>query len=149
MSNVFSYDGQYFRIVVLDVAAAERPDEVKYASWCSDAFRELKDTPQQTCSRFVAGSPFASRADALRHAQEWIKSHWDKKVRRAQPGPGKRELVYTVSLFRGDIPTDHVFPEFSDARLFAESAKKEVGITKVGITNNESPEYLIVWEKEK
>jgi hypothetical protein len=109
----------------------------------------LTDAPQQVCSRFVVGAPFASHADALRHAQEWVKSNWDKKARRVQPAGGKRELVYTVSLFRGDTSTDHVFPEFSDARLFAESAKKEVAITKIGITNNESPEYLIVWEKAK
>ncbi len=56
-------------------------------------------------------------------------------------------VMYTVWLFKGDSSFGFEFEQFSDAKTFAESAEKSVEITKVGITNNESPQYLTIWEK--
>ncbi len=39
------------------------------------------------------------------------------------------------------------FAEFADAKAFAKAAEKSVSITRVGITNNESPQYLTLWDK--
>jgi hypothetical protein len=150
MSHVFHYDGHYFRIQIAEVVGADKPDATEYASWCSDAFRELKEAPSKACSRFVAGSPFASRDEALRRAQDSIKANREaQQARRSLTPAGRPDVFYTVWLFKGDLSSEHQFQEFSDARLFAESAKKEAGITKVGIVNNESPQYLTVWEKGK
>ena len=150
MSHVVNHDGHSFRIEIAEVIDSKQNGKIAYAAWCSESFRELKDAPSQACTHFVAGSPFQSRADALSRAQDWIKSHWDaQKSKRAARPVGKDNLVYTVWLFRGDTSTEHPFQEFSDARLFATAAEKAEGITKVGITNSESPEYLTVWEKKK
>ena len=55
--------------------------------------------------------------------------------------------MYTVWLSKGDSSVGFEFEEFSDAKTFAKAAEKSVEITKVVITNNESPQYLTIWEK--
>jgi hypothetical protein len=150
MSHVLNYDGQYFRIEIAEVTGADNLDKTVYVSWCSDAFRELKDAAGQACSGFVTGSPFANRAEALNHAHDWIKASWDaQRAKRVHRPAEKGNLVYSVWLFKVDTSTEHQFQEFSDARLFAKAAEKGAGITKVEITNNESPECLTAWEKSK
>ena len=148
MSHVLSYRGQYFRVDVAEVANSDAPDKSVYASWCSDAFRELKDLPQQTCSRFTGGSPLPTRAEALRHAYDWIRRNWDAKQARPISEPGdKLSVVCTAWLFKGDDPTGFDFKEFSEAKAFAEAAQKSINVTKVGVKNNESPQFLTLWEK--
>jgi hypothetical protein len=150
MSHVLNHDGQYFRIEIAEVSGPDQADKPVYVCWSSDAFRELRDAPGQACSRFVAGSPFSSWADALRHAQEWIKIDWDaQQARRARRPSEQGSMMYSVWLLKGDTTTEHRFGEFADARQFAKAAEKTEGVTKVGITNNESPEYLTIWEKGK
>lgn len=56
-------------------------------------------------------------------------------------------IVYTVWLFKGDNSVGFEFEEFADAKTFAKAAEKSVEITKVLITNNESPQNLTTWEK--
>jgi hypothetical protein len=55
-------------------------------------------------------------------------------------------LVHGVAI-QGDAPFGFDFEEFADAKTFAAAAQKSLEITKVGIKNNESPQYLTVWEK--
>ena len=55
--------------------------------------------------------------------------------------------MYSVWLFKGDGSVEYDFKEFADAKSFAKAAEKGVEITKVGVTNRESPQYLTVWEK--
>ena len=47
MSHVLAYDGQFFRVDITEVANPDDPDQTVYISWCSDAFKELKDMPSQ------------------------------------------------------------------------------------------------------
>jgi hypothetical protein len=148
MSHVLNYDGQYFRIEITEVANADDPEKAAYISWCSDAFKELKEMPSQVVSRLVAGPPLPNSADALRCAYDWIKINWDaQQANRTHKVGDKSGLLYTVSLFKGDSPFEFEFEEFSDAKAFARAAEKSIEITKVGITNNESPQYLTVWKK--
>lgn len=147
MSHVLKYDGHYFRIEIGEVASVQPPDReyVEYVAWCSDAFKELPDLPRQALSRFVAG-PFPTYAEALRQAQDWIKSDWDTLRTRTVDEPVG--FMYTVWLFkRGASPSTYAFNEFADARSFAKAAESCVEITKVGITDRESPQYLAVWER--
>jgi hypothetical protein len=150
MSHVLSYDGHYFRVDVVEVVNADDPGKASYVGWCSDGFRELKDLPSQSLSRFIAGPPLASHAEALRHTYDWIKVNWDAQlVKRPRKVGRALSLLYTVWLFRGDGSTDFDFEEFAEATAFAKAAEKSVSITKVGVTNNESPQYLTVWERPK
>jgi hypothetical protein len=152
MSHILNYDGHYFRVEVGEVADAQLPDKKEYVAWCSDASKELRDLPRQALSRFVAGPPLATHAEALRHAQDWIKTNWDalrtqrsKQTRQTDQPVG---FIYTVWLFKGESnSTGYDFKEFSDARAFAKTAETSFEITKVGITDPESPQYLTVWEK--
>ena len=149
MSHVLAYDGQYFRVDITEVANYDDPDNAVYVSWCSDAFKELKEMPRQACSRFVAGPPLPKYAEARRHAYDWIKINWDAQAaKRANKARDIVGVVYTVWLFKGDSSLGFEFAEFSNAKTFAKAAEKSVEITKVEITNNESPQYLAIWEKE-
>jgi hypothetical protein len=55
--------------------------------------------------------------------------------------------VFTVWIFMGDGTLECQFEEFADAKKFAGAAEKIVDVKQVGVTNNESPEYLTVWTK--
>jgi hypothetical protein len=148
MSHVLAYDGQYFRVDITAVANPDDPDRAVYVSWCSDAFKELKDMPSQAATRFIAGPPLAKFDEARRHAYEWIKTDWDaRKARRPAKPRAIVGVVFTVWLFKGDNSTGFDFKEFSDAKLFAKAAEKSLEITRVSITNNESPESLTIWER--
>jgi hypothetical protein len=152
MSQVLNYDGQYFRVDITEVANPEDPHKTVYVGWCSDAFNELKDMPKQALSHFIAGPPLPTRADALGHVFQWIKIHRNtqlsKRAKQIIPKVGdKANVVYTVRLFAGDGSTGFDFEEFADAKAFAKAAEKSASITRVGITNNESPQYLTLWDK--
>ena len=56
-------------------------------------------------------------------------------------------MVYQVTLVQEDRTSEFVFKEFTDAKRFASAAERMFAITKIGITNNESPEYLTLWKK--
>ena len=148
MPHVLNYRGQYYRVEIAEIAHPDEPDRAEFVSWCSDPFRDLKYLPHHPCSRLVAGPPQPTYADALQHAFDWIMSH-----RPAQPerptatSAGKASVLYTVWLFHGDTSQGFDFAEFSDAKAFAGAAEKSADITKVGIKNNESPQYLTVWER--
>jgi hypothetical protein len=148
MSHVLAFDGQYFRVDIAEVVNPADPEKEMYVSWCSDAFKELKDAPSQSLSRFVAGPPLPTYAEARRHAHDWIRVNRDaQKKKRAGKAPDLAGIVYSVWLFKGESSLGFEFEEFSDAKAFAKAAEKSVEVTKVGITNNESPQYLTVWEK--
>jgi hypothetical protein len=117
MSHVLNYDGQYFRIDIAEVSTSDDPDKALYVSWCSNAFKELKDMPSQASSRIIPGPPLPKFADARRHAFDWIKTNWDSQqhARRAPVARDKVGVTYTVSLFKGDINLRVDFEEFSDA----------------------------------
>jgi hypothetical protein len=55
--------------------------------------------------------------------------------------------IFTVWIFKEDGTLECRFEEFADAKKFASAAEKIVDVKQVGVTNNESPEYLIVWTK--
>jgi hypothetical protein len=55
--------------------------------------------------------------------------------------------VFTVWIFKGDGTLECQFDEFADAKTFAKAAEKITDVKQVGVTNNESPEYLVVWTK--
>jgi hypothetical protein len=149
MSHVLHYDGQYFRVEVCEILNPTDPNKPAFVSWCSDAFRDLKDMPSQGLSRFVAGPPLPKQADALHSAQEWIKSEWDsQRGKRGHKTVQRPGVVYTVSLFKVDSSLKCEFFEFSDAKMFAKAAEKSADIVKIGVTNNESPQYLTLWERE-
>ncbi len=149
MSHVLHYDGQYFRVDITEVTNPDNPDKPVYVGWCSDAFRDLKDMPSHPLSRLVVGPPLPKHAEAEQFAHEWIKRDWDsQRGKRAIKGPNRPSVVYTVSLFKVDSSLKCEFDEFSDAKAFAKAAEKSADLTKVGITNNESPQYLTLWEKE-
>ncbi|HEX3657621.1 MAG TPA: hypothetical protein VGG64_13065 [Pirellulales bacterium] len=148
MSHVLKYGGQYFRLEIAEVASPEQPDKPAFVIWCSEAFKDLADMPRHTCSRFIGGSPLPTYADSLRHAYQWIKRDWDAHHAQPTPSAGSTaSVVYTVWVFKGDAPFGFEFEEFADAKTFAAAAEKSTEITKVGIKNNESPQYLTVWEK--
>ena len=150
MSHVLAYDGQYFLVDIAAIASSDDPDKAMYVSWCSDAFRELKDMPNQTLSRFIAGPPLSKYDEARRHAYDWIKINWDaQRAKRSKKIRDVVGVVFTVWLFKGEGSLGFEFEEFSDAKVFAKAAEKSVEITKIGITNNESPEYLTIWERAK
>ncbi len=148
MSHILAYDGQFFRVETIEVANSGDPDKAMYVSWCSDAFKELKDMPRHALSRFIAMPPMPNYAEARRHADEWIKKDWNAQkayhVHRPSVVAG---VVYTVWLFKGDNSLGYEFEDFSDAKMFAKAAEKNVEITKVLITNNESPQSLTIWER--
>ena len=56
-------------------------------------------------------------------------------------------MLYTVWLYKEGEPVGFDFENFWEAESFAEAAKKGIGVIKVGIKNNESPQYLTVWER--
>jgi hypothetical protein len=148
MSHVLAYDGQFFRVDITEVANPDDPDKAVYFSWCSHAFKELKDMPRQALSRFIASPPLPNNAEARRHAYDWIKTDWDaQKTTRANKVRDIVGVMYTVWLFKGDSSSGFEFEDFSDAKTFAKLAEKSVEITKVGITNNESPQNLTIWER--
>jgi hypothetical protein len=148
MLHILSYDGQYFCIEVAEVANTDESGRPVYVSWCSDAFRELKDAPSKACTRLVPGQPLRKQSDALRRAQDWTKTTWDgRQARRAEQPVERPTVIYSVWLFKGAESAEYTFDEFLDAKTFAKAAEKIADITKVGITNNESPQYLTVWEK--
>jgi hypothetical protein len=147
MTHVLLYRGYYFRIDVCEVANVQSSgnENVEYVAWCSDAFKDLRDLPRQALSRFVA-EPFPTHAEVLLHAQDWIKANWDSL--RTKAGDELPGFVYTVWIFKGDSsPSTFDFSEFVDAKSFAKAAEKGIEITKIGITDRESPQYLAVWEK--
>ena len=73
MSHVLKYGARYFRVEIAEVASPDDPGKAVYAGWCSEAFRELKDMPAQSLSRFIPGPPASKHAEALQHAYDWIK----------------------------------------------------------------------------
>lgn len=148
MSHVLAYDGQFFRVDITEVANSDDPDKAVYVSWCSDAFKDLKDMPSQALSRFIAGPSLPKYADARHHAYDWIKINWDaQKAERADKVRPIVGVMYTVWLFKGASSLGFEFEEFSDAKTFAKAAEKSVEIEKVVITNNESPQNLTIWGK--
>ena len=146
MSLVVNYGGQYVRVDIAAVTNPDAPDESLYFSWCSDAFGDLRELPNHHCSRFIAGSPAPTYAEACRRAFDWIKSNWSAQFAKPIPRAGEA-VLYSVWIFRGDARSGFEFVEFTDAKAFADAAQKGAGITRIGITNNESPQYLTLWEK--
>ena len=74
---------------------------------------------------------------------------WHGGLPGARTGSTRLSVLYTVALIKGTSTYKFDFEEFSDAKAFARAAEKSRHMTKVGITNNESPQYLEVWEKGK
>jgi hypothetical protein len=72
-----------------------------------------------------------------------------QRVKRPVKTPDSMSVVYTVWLFTNDGSTGFEFEEYSEATAFAKAAEKSRSITKVGVKNNESPQFLTVWEKAK
>jgi hypothetical protein len=147
MPHVLKYQGHYVRIEIGEVARFQAPDKeyVEYVAWCSDACKELRDLPRQSLSQLVPGL-LPSYAEALRHAQDWIKT--SSTIARAKSVEELVGFLYTVWLFKGESgSSSYDFSEFADAKEFAQAAEKSAQITKVGITDRESPQYLAVWEK--
>jgi hypothetical protein len=104
--------------------------------------------PAQSLSRFIPGPLLSTRAEAMQHAYTWIKSTWDaQQARRTFKADQNAAVTYVVRLFKDDHAVDFEFADFTDAKTFARAAEKGIDITKVGITNNESPQYLTVWER--
>jgi hypothetical protein len=148
MSHVYDYDGQYFRLDIAEVTSSADPEKAVYVSWCSDAFKDLKDMPSQAFSRFIGGPPVPNYAEARRYAFDWIKANWDARTKRPDTVRKRAAVIYTVWIFKRDSSLGYEFEEFSEAQAFASAAEKSLESTKVVITNNESPQYLTVWEKE-
>jgi hypothetical protein len=149
MSQVFSYRGQNFRIEVVEVASPDEPSKVAYASWYSDAFRDLQDMPNHRCTRLAVASPVATREEALRAAYDRIKSELDADRAKQTPQKGSAlSVLYTVWVFKGDVPFGLDFQEFSDAKAFAAAAEKSIDASRIGIKNNESPQFLTLWERK-
>lgn len=150
MSHVLAFKGQYFRVLVVEVVNADDPAKSGFVAWCSDPFRDLQELPSQELTRFVAGPPLASAADALRHADDWIKHNFGAPVLEpTEPARVATGITYTAWLFKGEKPSGFEFAGFFDAKAFAVAAEKCSEITKIGITNNESPQYLTIWQRGK
>jgi hypothetical protein len=150
MAYVLKHGARYFRVEVVEVISPDESSKTVYHAWCSEAFRELKDLPAQTLARFIPGPPAAKQADALAQACDWIKSTWDtQQARRTFKADKSPAVTYIVRLFKDDHAVDFEFEDFTDAKTFGRAAEKGIDITKVGITNNESPQYLTVWERGK
>jgi hypothetical protein len=150
MSHVFIHDGRYFRVDITELVASDKAGKTTYVSWCSEAFKELKDLPKQALSQFISGPPLLTYEEARGHAYDWIKTNCDgQKTIRPKPVPDVVSVIFTVWLFKGEASSGFDFEEFADAKAFAKAAEKGVEITKVEIKNNESPQYLTIWEKGK
>ncbi|HTU26138.1 MAG TPA: hypothetical protein VMF30_12105 [Pirellulales bacterium] len=148
MSHVLKYEARYFRVETAEVVGPDDSSQAVYVSWCSEAFRELKDMPQNSLSRLVPVAPAATRAEALQQAFAWIKSTYDsQQARRTFKADQPKAITYIVRLFKDEHTLDFEFAEFTDAKAFAKAAEREIDVTKIGITNNESPQYLQVWER--
>jgi hypothetical protein len=149
MSHVLTHDGQCFRIDIVEIVASSDSGTATYMSWCSEAFKELKDAPKQALSRFIPGPPLTKYEDARRHAYDWIKTTWDhEKLNRPTGAPDVANVIYTVWLFKGETSVGFDFEWFDDAKAFAKEAEKSIEISKVLVKNNESPQSLTIWEKE-
>jgi hypothetical protein len=152
MSHVLFYRGLYFRVEIAEVAGADDPAKSNFVAWASEAFRELAQGGKQVCSRFVPGQSATTQLEALDHAFQWIRSQADSREAQAPPAKpaGKPSVLYTVWLFKAeDDPVGFDFENFWEAEAFAETSKKTVAVLKVGIKNNESPQFLTVWERGK
>jgi hypothetical protein len=151
MSHVWTYRGQYFRIEIAAVAKADDPAGPTFVAWASEPFRELAQMPKSTATRFVPGPPQATAEGALAKAHEWIRTQADAREARethAPQPPRPVSVLYTVWVFKRDEePAGYDFENFWEAEAFAEAAKKTVAVAKVGIKNNESPQFLTVWER--
>lgn len=147
MSHVLKYDQRYFRVEVAEVANQDEPGKPTYVAWCSAGFGDLTAAPSQPLSQFVAGAPQATEAAALEQAYQWIKNAADAPKSPAVHKSRPVNVVYTVWLFKGEHSFGFEFDEFSDAKLFAHAAETSSEVTKVGITNNESPQYLTIWNR--
>lgn len=148
MPHILNYAGRYFRVEIADIVKPDASDKVSFVAWCSEAFSDLQDMPNHACSRLIPGPLLATEADALRTAGEWIKADLAAQQTKRPSKLGRAASVfYTAWLFKGGNSFGFDFKEFSDAKLFAAAAEKSSDITKVGIKNNESPEFLTVWEK--
>jgi hypothetical protein len=55
--------------------------------------------------------------------------------------------IFSVWIFKADGTIECQFEDFADAKAFARAAEQIVDVKQVGITNNESPEYLTVWTR--
>jgi hypothetical protein len=147
MSHILNLDGRYFRVEIVEVASADNPDKPRYAAWCSEAFRELKDAPSQALSRFIDGPSQSTHAAALRHAYEWIKANAVTPRTPRNPQDGKiAGGIYTVWLFKAEGSTGFEFKDFADATSFAKAAEKSSLVTKVQIKNDDGPHHVTVWE---
>ena len=145
-------DGMRWRTVspeIAELTSAAALVKTTFASWCSEGSRNLEATwPGQALSRFIDGPPqpsYAGRRNTpstgstrRRRADEAVQED-------ARPGAGS---IYTVWVFKGTSSTGYEFEEFTDAKAFASAAEKGRESTKVAITNNESPQYLTVWERK-
>ena len=148
MPHILAHDGQFFRVDVVEIATPDDPGNTRYASWCSDAFKELKKAPSQPLSRFIDAPSASSYAEACRHAYDWIKADWTaQKANHSGEIRDFRGVTYTVWLFKGASSWGWEFTEFSEAKAFAKAAEKSAEVTKTAITNNESPQPLTTWEK--
>jgi hypothetical protein len=149
MSFVLQYDGQHFRIDIVETASVDAPDKVAFVSWCSEGFKDLKSASRQSATHFVSGPPQPTYEEARRQAIDWIRSHREAGGKR--PAAKARDLaqvIYTVWIFKRAESLGYEFEEFADAKAFASAAEKSRESTKVAITNNESPQYLTVWQRD-
>ena len=146
MSHVLAFKGQYFHVLVVEVVNADNPTKSGFVAWCSDGFGDLQEFPSQELTRFVAGPPLPTAAEALRHAHDWIKHNFGAPV--TEPARVATGITYTAWLFKGEKASGFEFAEFFDAKAFAAAAEKSSEITKIGITNNESPQYLTMWQRK-
>jgi hypothetical protein len=149
MSHVLNYDGRFFRVDITEVASLDEPGKTVYVGWCSDAFKDLTEMPRHSCSQYIGGAPLPKYADALRNAHDWIKKNWDgQKIKQPiKTRASEASVLYTVWIFKGDSAFGCDFEEFTDAKSFANLAEKSIDVTKVGVKNNESPQFLTVWER--
>jgi hypothetical protein len=85
--------------------------------------------------------------DARRYAFDWIKGNHDVRSKPSDRVRDLAQVLYTVWIFKREGSLGYEFEDFAAARLFASAAEKSTESTKVVITNNESPQYLTVWER--
>jgi len=148
MSEILNHRGQYFRVEIDEIVSTDAPDKPTYVARCSSGTRDLADLSRQSCSRLVSATPASSRDEALRQAREWLtnESH-AQQPKKAKAGGSALSVLYTVWVIEGDRSSGIDFAEFHDAKAFAAAAEKGSEVTKVGIKNNESPQFLTVWER--